>query len=96
MRRFFLPLAMLFAAIPALADAPCVEVRAEARYGASGYNHIVHLRNGCDRPYLCSVATDVNPVAVDVTVPPHAEVEVLTFRGSPAYAFVPRVTCRAQ
>jgi hypothetical protein len=74
----------------------CVEVRGEVRYGALGYDHIVHLKNVCELPYVCSVKTDVNPEPIEVTVPPHQEVEVVTVRGSPARVFVPYVTCRRQ
>lgn len=71
----------------------CVEVRGEVRYGALAYDHIVHLKNVCDVAFLCTVKTDVNPQPIVVTVPARQEVEVLTFRGSPARVFVPYVTC---
>ena len=97
MRRVLWILTIVLVVLSARADDRCaVEVRAEARYGALGYNHIVHLKNLCDWQELCSVATDVNPSPVQAAVPPHVEVEVLTFRGSPATAFVPRVTCRPE
>ena len=71
----------------------CVEVRGEVRYGALAYDHIVHLKNVCDVAFLCTVKTEVNPQPIVVTVPARQEVEVLTFRGSPARVFVPYVTC---
>ncbi|MDF3065004.1 MAG: hypothetical protein K0R38_605 [Polyangiaceae bacterium] len=77
------------------AEAPaCVEVAAEARLGAVGYDHIVALVNTCRKNARCVVATDVNPEAVTVNVARNSQVEVVTFRGSPARTFIPRVTCR--
>ncbi len=57
---------------PAAPTAPptCVRIWPEARYGAIGYNHIVHIANACERAVTCSVATDVNPTPVDVAVGP--------------------------
>lgn len=71
----------------------CIDVRGEVRYGAIGYDHIVHLKNVCEETYHCQVRTDVNPEPIVAIVPPHLEVEVVTFRGSPARVFVPYVTC---
>jgi hypothetical protein len=73
--------------------AACVRSWGEARYGAVGYNHLVHIADACDAPAECIVSTDVNPEPQKVLVPPHAEIEVITFRGSPARVFVPRVEC---
>jgi hypothetical protein len=87
-------------AVPRVADADelttsmaCVEAWGEVRY-RSGYDHIVHVRNGCEKPVLCAVSTNVNPDPQKVTVPPKEEIEVLTFRGSPAREFVPKVDCK--
>jgi hypothetical protein len=74
----------------------CIRSWGEARYGAVGYNHIVHVADGCDAPAECVVSTDVNPEPQTVTVPPHAQVDVVTFLGSPARVFVPRVVCTMQ
>jgi hypothetical protein len=71
----------------------CIEVHGSARWGASAYNHYVRISNGCDHPARCSVATDVNPEAQTVEVPAGESVEVLTFLGSPAREFTPRVSC---
>lgn len=73
--------------------APCVAVRAEARYVAYAYNHIVHLLNACDSARVCSVATNVNPKPQTIALGPGERVEVLTFRGSPAREFAPIVSC---
>jgi len=79
---------------PAYADVPaCIAVRAEARYGAAGYNHIVYLKSSCTKTYVCAVSTDVNPQPTTVTVPPGRTVDVVTFLGSPATVFVPKVDC---
>lgn len=81
-------------AAPAAPGPDCIEVWGEARYRNMGYDHIVHVNNRCSDSAVCDVATDVNPVAIRVTVPSRQEVEVLTFRGSPAREFIPRVECR--
>jgi hypothetical protein len=72
----------------------CVEAWGDARYGAAGYDHYVHVRNHCERAVECRVWTNVNPARTDLTVPSHGENEVLTFRGSPAREFVPHAECR--
>ncbi len=76
-------------------DSPCVGVSSQALYRAYGYDHIVHLVNRCDDAAACDVFTDVNPEVIHATVPARDEVDVLTFRGSPARTFTPHVTCRA-
>lgn len=73
--------------------ARCIQVRAEARYRALGYDHVVHIANACAAPADCVVSTDVNPDPQRVIVPGGAQIETLTFMGSPARVFVPRVTC---
>jgi hypothetical protein len=72
----------------------CVLFWGEARYGAVGYNHIVHLRNACGEPSQCVVKTDVNPDPQSVAVPPRSQIDVVTWLGSPAYAFTPHVRCK--
>jgi hypothetical protein len=73
----------------------CVDVRTEARFRNYGYDHLVTVRNGCDQAQSCDVATNVSPDPSRVTVQPHSEVEVLTFRGSPAREFTAKVDCRS-
>ena len=99
MRRM-LPLIGLFLALglPLLALAQnhvpdCVDVTQQARWGAGAYNHIVRIHNGCDRTARCRVATDVNPRETAIEVAVGATEELVTFLGSPARAFTPRVTC---
>ncbi len=75
-------------------DPSCVAFWPEVRYRNYGYDHIVHLANRCAVPAHCRVSTDVNPEAIEVQVPSHGQTEVLTFRGSAARQFVPRVECR--
>lgn len=77
----------------ALAGA-CISVWPEVRYGSVGWHHIVHVKNDCDRSFVCDVSTDVNPVPQRVTVGPRREVEVVTFLDSPARVFTPRVECK--
>ena len=89
---------MLLAALSAPANsaeptAPCVHVRAEARYRNYGYDHVVRLLNRCGRRMSCDVATDVNPAATRVSIAANERRDVLTFRGSPAREFAPVVAC---
>lgn len=72
----------------------CVGFWTEVRYRNYGYDHVIHLDNRCELTAFCRVSSDVNPKPADVTVPPTAHVEVLSFRGSPARQFTPRVACR--
>lgn len=71
----------------------CVRAWGEARYAGMAYNHVVHLASTCARAARCDVSTDVNPDVQHAVVAPGAELEVTTFLGSPARAFVPRVRC---
>lgn len=91
-------LALAVATVPLAEPAPktaaCVVVQGDARYRNYGYDHVVIVRNGCDRKAICDVSTNVNPEPARVEVPAGSAAEVLTFRGSPAREFVPRATCR--
>jgi hypothetical protein len=79
---------------PASAIEACVEYWGEVRY-RSGYDHWVHLRSSCTTDVLCAVTTDVNPTPIEVPLAPGEHKAVLTWRGSPAYAFTPYVRCVA-
>jgi hypothetical protein len=72
----------------------CVEAWGESRYRNAGYDHIVHVRNRCEKAVICRVSTNVNPDPVEGTVAAGEERELLTFRGSPARDFVPKVDCK--
>lgn len=74
----------------------CVNVRSEARWGASAYNHVVIVQNTCDEDARCQVATNVTPTPTQVDVPAGETVETVTFLGSPAREFTPRVRCELQ
>lgn len=82
--------------VPASARATpaCVGVTSRAVYRGLGYDHIVHLANHCSHTATCNVSTDVNPEPTVVTVAPEEEVDVSTFRGSPARVFAAHVTCQ--
>lgn len=71
----------------------CVEARGEARMQAYGFDHVVSIRNGCDRPVRCRVSTDVNPNPTSLDVLPGQMRETVTWRGSPASVFAPRADC---
>lgn len=74
----------------------CVTVRAIVRYGAGAYNHWVRVENGCERRVRCQIATNVNPDPIAATIDPGQNREVMTFMGSPAREFTPRVTCQQE
>lgn len=71
----------------------CVHVSGEARWGAGAYNHVVRIQNQCERAARCQVATDVSPQETQVRVAAGQTTELVTFLGSPARAFTPRVSC---
>lgn len=75
-------------------DPSCVEFWPEVRYRNYGYDHVVHLLSRCEIRAYCAVSSDVNPQPIDVLVPPREHIQVLTFRGSPASQFTPKVVCR--
>jgi hypothetical protein len=72
----------------------CVDASAQARMQAFGYDHVVTIRNGCDRPVHCTVTTSVNPTPSELDVPPGQTRDTLAWRGSPASTFVAHVDCR--
>ncbi len=59
-----------------------------------GYDHVVEIENGCDRPAACVVSTDVAPEPIEASVPAREKIELVTFRGSPSYVFKPKVECK--
>ena len=79
---------------PAPDESPsCIRWTKQARWANYGYDHLVHIKNGCSSAAKCSVTTNVRPQAVHVTVPVQKTVTVVTFRGSPASEFTAQVTC---
>jgi len=72
----------------------CVKSWGDARARAVGYDHVVVIENGCDKPASCVVSTDVAPEPIHATVAPKTKIELTTFRGSPATAFEPKVECK--
>ena len=75
--------------------ATCVTVSASVRAEAYGYKHVVTLRNGCDRPVVCQVWTDVDPEPRNsLQAAPGESSEVVTRIGSPASAVTASKECR--
>lgn len=98
-RAFSLRFALLsccFATLGAAAVPDCVAIRTSAPYRGLGYDHIVHIHNGCDAAVQCRITTNVNPDPIDVTVAKGAREDVVTFRGSPARTFEASVHCEEQ
>jgi hypothetical protein len=89
----------------ALADGPskdesgrglpkCIEVTPQALNRGYGYDHIVEIKNGCDKPAACVVKTSAITDPVERTVAPGQTERVLMQRGAPSGAFSPDVTCK--
>lgn len=72
----------------------CIRYWHEARYRTAGYDHLVHVGSFCPADVDCFVSTNVDPTPVRVTVPPNAQITVITRVGSPAREFTPVVACR--
>jgi len=71
----------------------CLTFRTEARYRNYGYDHLVHIHNGCEQRVSCRVSTSANPTEIRVSVSPGADVTVVTFVGSPSREFSASVQC---
>lgn len=71
----------------------CVDYWPESRFRNYAYDHVVHLLSRCRTEVVCLVSTNVNPNNVRVELPAGAEIEVLTYRGSPVREFKPNVRC---
>lgn len=72
----------------------CVSYSTQARFSGAGYDHLVHIENGCKRRARCTVTTNVNPSEIQVTVEAKGRETVVTFRGSPARSFSATVKCQ--
>ena len=93
-----LALALVLAALRVRADETgdhpaCIQVSGDSRYGAVGYDHVVTVRNGCDRAAVCSVTTNVNPQPASLRVTAGASADIVMWRGSPSREFSPRADC---
>ena len=71
----------------------CVRWWQESRYRNYGYDHLVHISNGCSVTAACAVTTDVAPSPISVRVEPRETQSVLTYRGAPAREFRADVRC---
>jgi len=71
----------------------CVTFQGRVRYSL-GYDHLVDVQNGCTQAVSCAVTTNVNPQPVTVNLKPTESATVVTFIGSPAREFTPRVVCQ--
>ncbi len=71
----------------------CVTHTKQARF-VSGYDHLVHIKNGCSKSVTCDVSTNVNPKKQSTRLASGASTTVLTYRGSPAREFEATVDCR--
>ena len=71
----------------------CLTWRTEARYRNYGYDHLVHIHNGCDQRVSCRVSTSASATEIRVTVSAGADVTVVTFVGSPSREFSANVQC---
>lgn len=76
------------------APSECVKTRTEARYSGYGYDHIVHVTNGCPGAMRCAVTTSANPETTTITVARGKTESVVTYRGSPAREFTAHVACQ--
>lgn len=82
------------ATAPRAATPQCIDVRAEARRAATGYEHWVFIESDCDLAAACDVSTDVNPESMTVTIQPRSTARVLTAAEAPSSKFTPYVTCQ--
>lgn len=74
----------------------CIEYSGQARYGAYGYDHVVHVRNGCERRARCQVWTSVDSERHAISVAAGDTRDVVTRRGSPARGFRPYARCELE
>ena len=71
----------------------CITFQGRVRYSL-GYDHLVDVKNGCPAAVTCAVTTNVNPEPITVSLKPTESSTVVTFIGSPAREFEPRVVCQ--
>lgn len=73
----------------------CVAVRTEALFIVYGYDHHVHVTNGCDKAVRCEVTTSSNPDPTTVVLAKGEHQDIVMFRSSPASAVNAKVKCKA-
>ena len=71
----------------------CVGVRTEAVPIAYGYEHHVHVHNGCDKAVRCEVTTNSNPEINTITLSAGDNKDVVMSRGSPASEVTAETKC---
>jgi hypothetical protein len=71
----------------------CISAWGEAQSRYPGYDHVVYVRNDCEKRAHCSVATNVDPDPHNLVVDPGTTGSLLVRRGSPSREFTPQVTC---
>ncbi len=89
-----LPSAAHTPAADALATVCFVHHSTEVIRRAYGFDHIVHISNGCEVAVACTVRTSANQAETSVTVRGGTRVSVLTQRGSPSSKFSAAVYCK--
>lgn len=82
------------AAEPSAQPSACVAFQPRLRYQGFAYDHVVWVRNGCERPVQCAVSTDSNPQPVAVSLASGDQTSVILFFGSPSRVFRAVVSCR--
>jgi hypothetical protein len=79
--------------VPVPGALECVAVVTEAAFASVGYDHLVHVTNGCKRRVGCTVTTNVNPDPARVELSPGESRTLVTWRGSPAREFTAEAKC---
>ena len=82
------------AAQPSARSSCVVRAWPDARYRGVGYDHIVHLANGCGFPVHCTVTTSANPRSLGAHLPAGGSRELVTYRNSPSRSFGIKVSCQ--
>lgn len=97
-RRKLAAVCLAFGIVPASAreqQVTCVRSWSEVRQANRGYDHVVHLYNGCEVRVRCEVTSDVNPRGVRLVVPVYQHREVVLTRNSSFGEFAASVECRS-
>jgi hypothetical protein len=96
-----LSLAVWLVSGTALADGPaksprdCVVVTATAPFVGYAHNHVVVVKNTCERPVSCEIWTDVDPSPRhNVSLKQGESASLLIRKGSPASAYKAESACK--